>query len=235
MPMDWGSRWVALNAWQVACWGVLYFAALYGVGALAMQAVTRWLAARGIGAWLAAADPRPGQIAREVRQSAVSILIFGIGLLLPWALVQWGWSGLDGQASPLKIALEILALGCWNEVHFWLNHRWRRFHGPHHRSVVPTPWSTYSFHPVEALLLGSVMLPPMLVHDFSFWSLAALPLLSVTGNLLGHSNYDFFPHLPDGHWLSLSRRHFRHHARGDGNYGFAMRFMDRWMGTASTR
>ena len=76
-----------------------------------------------------------------------------------------------------------VVLAVWNDVHFWLNHRllhlpWlRRFHGAHHRSMVTTPFATYSFHPVEALLLGNVILPPMLVHDFSFWSLASLPVV----------------------------------------------------------
>ena len=52
-----------------------------------------------------------------------------------------------------------------------------RFHGDHHRSYVTTPWSTYSFHPLEALMLGNIILLPMLVHDFYFWSLAAVPVL----------------------------------------------------------
>src|SRR5690606_40504614 len=91
----------------------------------------------------------------------------------PWGLLQLGWARLDPDAGAGRIALEILALVAWNDVHFWINHRLlhtrllRRFHLPHHRSVVTTPFSTYSFHPVEALMLGNVILLPMVLHDFS--------------------------------------------------------------------
>ena len=87
-------------------------------------------------------------------------------------------------------------------MHFWVNHRLlhtrplRRFHLPHHRSVVTTPFSTYSFHPIEALMLGNVIMLPMMLHDFSFWSLASVPLFSLFFNRIGHANYDFFPRCP---------------------------------------
>jgi hypothetical protein len=132
-----------------------------------------------------------------------------------------------------QIALEILVLAVWNDVHFWVNHRllhtrWlRRFHGPHHRSFVTTPWATYSFHPIEALMLGNVILLPMVVHDFSFWSLAAVPVFSLFFNCVGHSNYDFFTGVSYSHWFAASRRHHLHHAVHNGNYGFQFTFMDR--------
>ena len=70
----------------VALAGVAYFALLYvGVGAIA-GVVRGALLRSGRGRWL---DPRAvpaGQVAREWRQSAVSVLIFGVGLLLPWWL-----------------------------------------------------------------------------------------------------------------------------------------------------
>ena len=144
---------------------------------------------------------------------------------------------LSPTASAGRIAVEIFALLIWNDVHFWINHRLLhtrrlvRYHGDHHRSVVTTPWSTYSFHPIEALMLGNIILLPMLVHDFYFWSLASVPVLSLILNLIGHSNYDFFPSVPDTHPLAASRRHHLHHARPAGNYGFALAFMDQLMRT----
>src|SRR5256885_17090109 len=118
-------------------------------------------------------------------------------------------------------SIEIVVLLIWNDVHFWINHRLLhtrllgRFHGDHHRSIVTTPWSTYSFHPIEALMLGNVILLPMVVHDFSFWSLAPVPVLSLLLNVIGHSNYDFFPGVSDTHALAASRRHHLHHARSE--------------------
>ncbi|WP_273429293.1 sterol desaturase family protein [Chitinibacter tainanensis] len=219
--------------------GVLFFAALYlGFGAL-NHALSQWLLpALGYGGRL---DPRPipaGQIRRELRHSALVVLLFGAGMVFPWGLLQLGWARLAPQASAGQIALEMLALIIWNEIHFYLNHRllhtrWlQRFHLPHHRSVVTTPWATYSLHPLEAMMLGNVILLPMVVHDFSVYSLMMVPVFSIIFNNIGHSNYDFLPdYQHDRWWLNGARRHHLHHACYHGNYGFMFPFMDRWLGT----
>jgi len=224
-------------------WGLAFFGAIYLLFGSAVWLLTRHiLPALKIGRVL---DPRPvtpAQLRREWALSAISITIFGAGLLLPWGVLQLGWARLYPGASlgvdvVIRIALEIAALMVWNDIHFWLNHRllhtrWlKRFHLAHHRSIVTTPFATYAFHPVEAAMLGSVMVPPMLVHDFSFWSLLALPLFSLWVNSVGHSNYDFFPRLPYTHWLAGSRQHHLHHACFHGNYGFQFGFIDKLFGT----
>ncbi len=229
-----GQIFQSLSAWQVILWGLGFFGAIY----LFFGAATWWLTrhalpALGVGRPL---DPRPlgpGQLKREWLQSGLSILIFGIGMIAPWGLLQLGWARLTPDAGPQRIALEILVLVIWNDIHFWFNHRLlhtkllRNFHLPHHRSVVTTPFATYSFHPVEALMLGNVILLPMMLHDFSFWSLFSVPLFSLFFNCVGHANYDFFPGVSYSHWFAASRRHHLHHACHQGNFGFQFTFMDR--------
>lgn len=238
--MNAGTWFVQLNAWQVMALGLAFFGALYLLGGLGMTGLTRALSRRGMGRPLDTRPLKPDQLRREWRQSLHSVLIFGTGMIVPWGFLQLGWAHLAPTASAGRITLEIVALLIWNDVHFWINHRLLhtrslvRFHGDHHRSVVTTPWSTYSFHPIEALMLGNVILLPMVVHDFCFWSLAAVPVLSLLLNVIGHSNYDFFPHVSNTHALAASRRHHLHHARPAGNYGFALAFMDRIMRTQVT-
>ncbi|AOB24858.1 MULTISPECIES: sterol desaturase family protein [Bordetella] len=233
-----GQAFAALSVWQVMGYGLAFFGGIYLLfGAATWLLTQRVLPALGVGRPL---DPRPlgpGQLRREFLQSGLSVLIFGLGMVFPWGLVQLGWARLDDNAGPWRIAAEILALVIWNDVHFWINHRLlhtrllRRFHLPHHRSVVTTPFSTYSFHPIEALMLGNVILLPMVVHDFSFWSLLSVPLFSLFFNCVGHANYDFFPGVSYAHWFAASRRHHLHHACYQGNFGFQFTFMDRLFGT----
>ncbi|QSX77161.1 sterol desaturase family protein [Agrilutibacter solisilvae] len=237
-PVAWGTGFATLPAAQVVALGVAYFGLLYFVtGGVTWLLTRRVLPALGWGRLL---DPRalaPGQVRREMSESVVSVLIFGVGLLLPWALLQVGWAQLAAQASPMRVAIEIAVLFLWNELHFYVNHRMlhapllRRFHGDHHRSQVATPWSTYALHPVEALLLGSVPIVPMLLHDFTFPALVCLPVFSIMLNNLGHSNYEF-SRTPSAHgWLGASRRHHLHHACYNGNYGFLLEVFDRWAGS----
>jgi sterol desaturase/sphingolipid hydroxylase (fatty acid hydroxylase superfamily) len=233
-----GNAFQSLSAVQVMLWGVVFFGGIYLVfGSSTWLLTRRVLPALGIGRVL---DPRPlqpGQLARELRQSGISVLIFGLGMIFPWGVLQLGWARFASDPGGWRIVCEMLLLAVWNDVHFWFNHRllhtrWlRRFHGAHHRSIVTTPFATYSFHPLEALLLGNVILPPMLVHDFSFWALASLPVVSLLFNNIGHSNYDFFQWASYRHWFAASRRHHLHHACHAGNYGFQFTFMDRLFAT----
>jgi len=219
--------------------GVLYFAAIYLLfGGLNWWLTQSLLPRLGYGRRI---DPRPlapGQIRQEIGRSSLSILIFGGGLIVPWAMLHWGWARLAVDPGWSRVLLEMVVLFVWNELHFYVNHRllhtpWlRRFHHPHHRSQVATPFATYSFHPVEAIMLGSVPLIPMLVHDFSLFALASLPVMSLLLNNLGHSNYEFSSMAPARGWRAASRRHHLHHACYNGNYGFLFGGFDRWLGTA---
>ena len=233
-----GEWFVSTSALEVMAAGVAFFAVLYlSTGALAWWLGHGLLPALGLGRRL---DTRPlphGQLRREFIASTSSILIFGCGLVVPWALLHAGWARLAADPPAWRVAVEIVVLFLWNELHFYANHRllhtrWlRRFHAMHHRSHVATPFSTYAFHPVEALMLGSVPLIPMLLHDFSFAALLALPIFSVILNNLGHSNYEASRHAPARGWLGASRRHHLHHACYQGNYGFLLEIFDRWAGT----
>lgn len=233
-----GNGFAASAPWAAMAWGLAFFAGIYLVLCGGNWLLTRHLLpALRIGRRI---DPQPlreGQLRYELGLSALSILIFGIGTVLPWTFLHVGWAGLAQDPGPLRIAAEMAVLLVWNDVHFYANHRLlhtrllRRFHGQHHRSLVTTPFSTYSFHPVEAALLGNVILLPMLLHDFSFAALLSLPVMSLLLNNLGHSNYDFAPWAGHDHWLSASRRHRLHHVRYHGNYGFLFNFMDGWFRT----
>lgn len=222
--------------------GILFFALLYFVTALLTLLMSRIILPKlKYGKTL---DPRPvssEQFRREITLSLLSIFIFGIGLVFPWGLVQLGWSHINTSAITFSLVFEIAILVVWNEIHFYLNHRLlhtpllKRFHLPHHRSVVTTPWSTYSFHPIEALMLGNVIILPMLVYDFHFYALMSVPIFSIVFNNIGHSNYDFLPDFhQDRWWLNGARRHHLHHACYQGNFGFMFPFMDRLLKTALT-
>jgi len=137
-----------------------------------------------------------------------------------------------------RLALDLCVFMLWNEIHFYICHRllhsrllFARVHRIHHESIVPTPYSTYSFHWVEATLLGSVMITGMLLYNFSAPILLLGPVASLVFNTIGHWNYDPFPHKPLSNWLAASRRHSLHHDRVTGNFGFSLPHLDRWFHT----
>ncbi len=182
---------------------------------------------------------RPGQIKVEIRRSMISILTFGIlALWTKWALMN-GIYRFNFNFSWGIFGLELLGLFLWNELYFYIVHRTfhikqlYKFHIDHHFSHVPSPFSAYSFHWSEGLILGAVMQIAMLFHDFLFTSIMLLPLMSILMNVLGHSNVDFFPKYSINHILSFSKRHSEHHRVPHTNFGFFLPFIDLLMGTSN--
>lgn len=206
----------------------------FGFGALAHAATRRWCANRA----LSGRDLAPGQIAAEIRRSLLSIALFGLhGVLTVWGDRAGLWR-IEWRTRWALVPFEIGALVVWNDLHFYVIHRalhtpwlFRHVHRDHHRAIRPTPFSTYAMHPIEAALLGSVMVLVLPFHDFSLATLLLFPVVSLLLNNLGHLNHDLAPAGARWHPLAASRRHERHHREVHGNYGFLFPALDRWLGT----
>ncbi|BBH20598.1 desaturase [Paenibacillus baekrokdamisoli] len=182
---------------------------------------------------------KPRQMRSEIKLSLISILIFGLLTVATAYLVNHGLLHVSWTVSWPKLLLEILALFLWNEIHFYISHRllhtrwlFKHVHYKHHLSTIPTAYSTFSFHYVEALLLGSVLTTALLFYSFSVLSLLTLPLMSLILNVLGHCNLDFFPGRSAQSLLSFTPRHSDHHVRNNGNYGFFLPYFDQMFATS---
>lgn len=179
---------------------------------------------------------RPGQLREELLLSALSIVIFAAQAAgLVW-LLRHGGLAIDWHRSAWHLLWELPLLYLWNDLHFFVIHRalhwkplYRHVHIWHHRSVITTPFSAYSFHPLESFLLGSVMPLALVWHAFSPWALLGLTVMSLLLNVSGH-----LPHeqIRDGFALLRphSRYHNRHHREFHTHYAFSLVWLDRWLG-----
>jgi sterol desaturase/sphingolipid hydroxylase (fatty acid hydroxylase superfamily) len=177
---------------------------------------------------------RPGQIRDELFLSLMSILIFaGQAVGLVW-LLRNGWLDASWDRSAWHLAWELPVLYLWNELHFFAIHRllhwpplYRTIHIRHHRSVITTPFSAYSFHPVESFLLGSVMPLALVLHPFSPLALIGLTIMSLLINVAGH-----LPHERVRSAFAFAaphaRYHNQHHRQFHTHFGFSLTLLDRW-------
>lgn len=229
----------AQPGWVVFLAVSLAFAAIYfGSAGLTWWLTRSVLPARGIGRIIDRRPLREGQIADEVRRSLVSILVFAGYGVLTVAADRAGVVAIRWQESLGAFTLDLLLLTVWNEVHFYACHRllhtrwlYRHVHVAHHRSVVATPFSTYSFHWFEATLLSSVMILLLLVYPLGIGTVVLFPLISLALNSIGHMNYAILPERSVNMLLAGCRRHALHHARNVGNFGFYLPWLDRVLGT----
>ena len=83
--------WQDMPWYQVAAQGVAFFAGIYLVfGGTTWLLTQVWLPGQGYGNRLNHRPVAPGQVRRELGLSALSVLIFGVGLLV---LAATGWPG----------------------------------------------------------------------------------------------------------------------------------------------
>lgn len=189
--------------------------------------------------------PQPSDYQREILFSALTSVIFGIATWLCLGtsfrnytlfytdVEQYGWLWLA-----ISIPLTLLV----HDAYFYWMHRlmhhprlYRRVHLVHHKSVNPSPWAAYSFHPAEAILEAGIvplLLIIMPLHPLSFWAFVTLMLVF---NVYGHLGYELFPKKiythPLGRWLNSSVHHNLHHEKFHGNYGLYFTIWDRLCGT----
>ena len=208
-----------------------YFLLLYfGVGSL-FQWCCQWLQRIGLVSKIVDQPVKQKQIKFELWHSFKSIVLFGFSILPIIYFIRTGHIILL-ENTALNIVIGLVVLNVWNEVHFFLVHRLMHFpffmrhvHYIHHKSRIPTVYSVYCFHWLEATLLSSVPLIIALMMPFAPLAIALYPLASILLNFAGHCNYRF-GNGKGKSWLLFGTNHNDHHAKGKQNFGFASDLLD---------
>ncbi len=129
-----------------------------------------------------------------------------------------------------------------HDTYFYWMHRlmhhpklFRAVHLVHHKSVNPSPWAAYAFHPLEAIVeagIAAIFLFTIPIHKVH---LGLFFLFMITYNVYGHLGWELYPKgfskSRIGRWINTSINHNQHHQYFKGNYGLYTLIWDRWMGT----
>lgn len=121
-------------------------------------------------------------------------------------------------------------------THRLMHHRstYRYVHVVHHQSIDVTPFSSMSFHVVEAFLLSCWIFPVSFVIPLYAPALGAFQLWGLLNNIKAHLGYELYPASFNKGWLRLltsSTHHNMHHSKLKGNYSLHFRFWDKICGT----
>ncbi|MEL6941709.1 MAG: sterol desaturase family protein [Bacteroidota bacterium] len=218
--------------WEVYAWVFGYFVLLYFVLAPLFLAACRLLHRLGYLEKIVDKSVSRSQIFFEIKHSFVSLLIFGFSAWPIIYLVRADVIHLLPNTIWI-VLLGLVILTAWNEVHFYLVHRWmhtpffmKRVHYVHHKYRIPTVYSVYSFHWLESTLLSTVPLTITPFLPFSPLAIFLFPLVSVLINYSGHCNYRFGKGSGKA-WKLFGTNHNHHHSKGKQNFGFASGLLDR--------
>jgi len=182
---------------------------------------------------------------REIGGSLSTFVVFAlIGTGTLWG-VSAGYSQLYfglGQRSWGYFLGSILGIVLLHDTYFYWAHRlmhwkliYKAVHLTHHRSKDPTPWASFNFHPLEAILeagIGPLVLFLVPVHPTAF---LVFLLYMTFVNVLGHLGYEWAPKgfaywFPFS-WSNTSTAHNQHHRSPGYNFGLYFLFWDRVMRT----
>lgn len=185
------------------------------------------------------------QITNDIKWSVFSTMIFALSGACLIHLWQKGYIEIYQRSDKygwIYLALSLPLLMFLHDMYFYWTHRllhlnlfFKHYHLVHHQSKVPTAWTAFSFHPVEAIL-QALILPVLLFLFPVHWMILILFLtaMSVLGiiNHLGHEFYsETFRTIKPFTWLISATHHQTHHRQIKKNFGLYFNWWDIWMGT----
>jgi len=190
---------------------------------------------------------KPGQFKREVRWSTITALIFAASGAVSLVLWQKGFLKVYTEVADyplwwLPLSL-LISLTVHETYYYWL-HRWmhhpkvfRIVHKVHHDSNITSPWTAFSFHPLEGLL-QALFLPLLLMVLPVHLHVLVLQLTIMTfSSVINHLDIEVYPNKFHKHflgrWLIGATHHSLHHKQFKYNYGLYFTFWDKWKKTES--
>lgn len=182
---------------------------------------------------------------REVLYSSSSSLVFAVisAIILFTPLRSHTLLYTDIHAFPLWWAPVSLALSLVvHDTYFYWMHRllhhrklFRFTHKVHHQSTNPSPWTSYSFHVLEAVAEGGILLVLAFTLPMHTDVLILFTVVSLIINVYGHLGYEIMPrglrHSFLFEVINTSVYHNLHHSKFKGNYSLYFRWWDKLMKT----
>jgi sterol desaturase/sphingolipid hydroxylase (fatty acid hydroxylase superfamily) len=191
---------------------------------------------------------KPKQSQKEIKWSAVTSFIFTLSFVgIVW-LFQHGKTAIYTDISDFDwwyLPVSLLGAMLIHEAYYYFLHRWmhhpkvfKYFHYVHHDSIVTSPWTAFSFHPIESILQALIV--PLIVsfipmHMSVIFFLLILMTVTATIN---HLHIEVYPKGFSKHWFGKwwigSSHHSLHHSKYHFNYGLYFTFMDSLFKTESS-
>lgn len=189
------------------------------------------------------------QLKLEVTYSLMSLLIQSFAFSLIFLGNQNGFFDIYPGFASHGVFPEIsaaLAYVIFYDFYFYWSHRllhigwlYRYVHVVHHKSINPTPFTSFSFHPIETIINLLYFFPIVWLFPMSLETALFLVVLTDFSNVMGHLGYEFIPALTRRHWwgswLTTPTHHNLHHQVSRFNFGLFWNGWDKLFKTMHAR
>jgi len=205
--------------------------------ALPFLILYKWKTAKLIDRKIQTGIQTESQIKREILNGISTLAIFSLFGTIMYYLITKNIVRLETGFS-ISIIFQVLILLFFHDLYFYFIHRlmhtkylFHKIHFVHHQSVSPTPFTSFSFHPYEAVL--EILIFPILLlsYDWNMFAFILFGILSRILNITGHLGYDFFPKNQAKNkilkYLNTTIYHDLHHQKNGYNFGLYFNWWDR--------
>lgn len=190
---------------------------------------------------------KDGQFRKEVKWSMITAALFAVAGAGTAVLWQKGFTKLynNVDAYPLWwLPVSLLLAMLLHETYYYWLHRWMHHpkvfkivHKVHHDSNITSPWTAFSFHPLEGLLQALFLPLLLMVLPMHLYVLIIQLTLMTFSSVINHLDIEVYPknfhRHPLGRWLIGATHHSLHHKQFRYNYGLYFTFWDKWKNTES--
>jgi sterol desaturase/sphingolipid hydroxylase (fatty acid hydroxylase superfamily) len=113
----------------------------------------------------------------------------------------------------------------------------RIVHKVHHDSNITSPWTAFSFHPLEGLLQAFFLPLLLLLMPMHLYVLIIQLSFMTLSSVVNHLDIELYPKKFSEHfigkWLIGATHHSLHHKQFKYNFGLYFTFWDKWKKTES--
>lgn len=181
------------------------------------------------------------QIVREIKQSFVSSVIAAAITTLSFRMYQLGqtkiYTNLDAYTMWYFGASALALMLLYETYYYWL-HRllhvpfvFKLIHKVHHESLHPTVFTSFAFHPLEALF-QFIFFPVIIMLIPLHYSILIVVLTLMTiSAVINHSGVEIMKKRYLLKYIIGSTHHDLHHTKFNANFGLYFTWWDRWMKT----
>jgi Delta7-sterol 5-desaturase len=190
-------------------------------------------------------SPTWQSIQSDIILSVLSSGVFALAAAIILSGYGWGLTRLYSHAQQYGLWYLGVSYGgvlVLQDAYFYFTHRlfhhpffFRWSHQGHHRSRYPTPWTSFAFDPLEAIVQSFFLIGIVFVIPLHFITLIAVLTTMTVWALVNHLGIErlplSFPHHWMGRWFIGPAHHSIHHLKYTLHYGLYFTFWDKLLGT----
>jgi sterol desaturase/sphingolipid hydroxylase (fatty acid hydroxylase superfamily) len=190
---------------------------------------------------------KPKQLQTEITWSLINGLIFSFSGAV--ALILWQKGFTKGYTNihdygwwylPVSLVISMLL----HETYYYWLHRWMHHprvfkivHKVHHDSNITSPFTAFSFHPLEGVLQAIFFPVVLLFLPMHYYIIIVQLVIMSLSSVINHLDIEIYPKNFNknifGKWLIGATHHSLHHKQFKYNYGLYFTFWDKIRKTES--